>query len=49
MVCMRVGKKFPDMRQHERRIAFIRVGDAVRRVGWPKEGPDPLWACGQFL
>ena len=28
-----VGKEFPDMRQNERRIEFIRVGDAVRTVG----------------
>ena len=45
MVCMRVGKEFPGMRQNERRIEF-RVGDAVRRVGWLKEEPAPfvgLW------
>ena len=28
-----IGKEFPDMRQNERRIKFIRVGDAVRTVG----------------
>ena len=28
-----LGKEFPDMRQNERRMAFIRVGDAVRTVG----------------
>ena len=33
MVCVRVGKEFPDMRQNERRIKFIRVRDAVRTVG----------------
>ena len=33
MVRARVGKEFPDMRQYERRIKFIRVGDAVRTVG----------------
>ena len=27
-----VGKEFPDMRQKEREIKFIRVGDAVRTV-----------------
>ena len=26
----------PDMRQKERRIKFIRVGDAVRTAGWLK-------------
>ena len=31
-----VGKEFPDMRQNEREIKFIRMGDAVRTVGWPK-------------
>ena len=30
MVWARVGKEFPDMRQNEREIKFIRVGDAVR-------------------
>jgi len=33
MVCVWVGKEFPDMRQNERRIKFIRVRDAVRTVG----------------
>ena len=28
-----VGKEFPDMRQNQKRIKFIRVGDAVRRAG----------------
>ena len=28
-----VGKEFPDMRQNEREITFIRVRDAVRTVG----------------
>ena len=30
MVWTWVGKEFPDMRQNEREIEFIRVGDAVR-------------------
>ena len=33
MVCVWVGKEFPDMRQNERRIKFIRARDAVRTVG----------------
>ena len=33
MVCVRVGKEFPDMRQNEREIKFARVGDADRTVG----------------
>ena len=36
MVHVQVGKEFPDMRQNERRIKFIRVGDAVRTVCWLK-------------
>ena len=28
-----VGKESPDMRQNEREIKFIRVGDAVRTAG----------------
>ena len=33
MVQAWVGKEFPDMRQNEREIKFIRVGDTVRRAG----------------
>ena len=33
VVQARVGKEFPDMRQNERKIKFIRMGDAVRTVG----------------
>ena len=33
VVRARVGKEYPDMRQNEREIKFIRVGDAVRTVG----------------
>ena len=29
MVHVRAGKEFPDMKQNERRIKFIRVGDAI--------------------
>ena len=35
-VCVRIGKEFPDMRQNERRIKFIREGDTVRTVDWLK-------------
>ena len=33
MVRVQVGKEFPDMRQNEREIKFIRVGDTVRTGG----------------
>ena len=33
MVWALVGKEFPDMRQSEREIKFMRVGDAVRTAG----------------
>ena len=33
LVWVRVGKEFPDMRQNEKEIKFIRVEDAVRTVG----------------
>ena len=33
VVSVWVGKEFPDMRQNERKIKFIRVGDTVRTVG----------------
>ena len=42
MVCVRVGKEFPDMRQNERRIEFIRVRDAVRTAGLLKGESTPL-------
>ena len=39
VVWVRVGKEFPDMRQNEREVKFIRVGDAVRTAGQLKGGP----------
>ena len=39
MVLVRVGKEFPDMRQNEREIKLIRMGDAVRTVGQLKGEP----------
>ena len=39
MVPVRVGKEFPDVRQNEREIKFIRMGDAVRTVGQLKGEP----------
>ena len=38
VACAWVGKEFPDMRQNERRIEFIRMGDAVRAVGSRESG-----------
>ena len=37
MVHARVEKEFPDTRQNERKIKFIRLRDAVRTAGWLKE------------
>ena len=34
-----VGKEFPDMRQNEREIKFIRMGDTVRTVDQLKGEP----------
>ena len=34
-----VGKEFPDMRQNEREIKFIRMGDTVRTAGQLKGEP----------
>ena len=39
MVWAGVGKEFPDTRQNEREIKFIRVGDAVRTAGQLKGEP----------
>ena len=33
VVGARGGKEFPDLRQNERRIKFIRVGDTLRTAG----------------
>ena len=42
MVCAPVGKEFPDMKQKERRIEFIRVRDAVRIAGLLKGESTPF-------
>ena len=39
MVCAWVGKEFPDVRQNEREIHFIRLGDAVITAGQLKGEP----------
>ena len=39
MVLVQVGKEFPDMRQNEREIKLIRMGNAVRTVGQLKGEP----------
>ena len=39
VVHARVGKEFPDMRQNEREIKFIRMGNAVRTMGQFKGDP----------
>ena len=42
MVHARIGKEFPDMRQNEREIKFIRVGDAVQIAGQLNGEPGSL-------
>ena len=37
MFLVQVGKEFPDMRQNEREIKCVRVGDAVRTAGQLKQ------------
>ena len=39
VVRVQVGKAFPDVRQNEKEIKFIRVGDTVRTAGWLKGEP----------
>ena len=39
MIWVRVGKELSDMRQNEREIKFIRMGDAVRTAGQVKGEP----------
>ena len=48
VVWARVGKEFSDRKQDERKIKFIRVGDAVRIVGQVK-GEPTLNVLGQIL
>ena len=43
MVHAQVGKEFPDMRQNEREIKFIRVGDTVRTAGQLKGEQTLNW------
>ena len=42
VVCGWVGKEFPDVRQNERRLEFVRVGDGVRAVGQLVGEPTPF-------
>ena len=42
MVCPRVAKESPDVRQNEKRVTFTKVGDAVRTMGWLKGEPNPF-------
>ena len=42
MVCVRVGKEFPDMRQNEKTTKFIRAEDTVRTVGQLKGEANPF-------
>ena len=42
MVCTWVGNEFPDMRQNEGRIKFIRGGDTVKTAGWLKGESNPF-------
>lgn len=39
VVWVPVGKEFPDMRQSEREIKFIKVGDTIRTAGQLKREP----------
>ena len=39
MVLMQVEKEFPNMRQNERELKFIRMGDAVTTEGQLKGEP----------
>ena len=40
MVWALVGKEFPDMRQSEREIKFISVGDTIGTAGQLKREPS---------
>ena len=49
MVPASVGKEFPDMRQDERKIKFIRVGDAVRTLASSRENRHRTGVLGPVL
>ena len=49
MVWVLVGKEFPDMRQSEREIKFISMGDAIRTVGQLKAEPMLNRVLNPFL
>ena len=49
MVHTWVGKEFPDMRQNERKIKFIRVGEAVRTRASSRENRCWTGVLGPFL
>ena len=42
VVGARRGKELPDLRQNERRIKFIKVGDTLLTSGQLKEEPTPF-------
>ena len=42
MVNAWAGKEFPDMRQNERRVKFVRVGDTGGKAGRLKGKLTPL-------
>ena len=42
VVCAQVGEELSDIWQNERRIKFIRVGDAVRTADQLKGEPTPF-------
>ena len=41
VACVQLGKEFPNMRQNEKRMKFIRVEKAVTTVGRLKGEPTP--------
>ena len=43
VVRVQVGKAFPDVRQNEKEIKFIRVGDTVRTAGQLKGERTVNW------
>lgn len=50
VVRLRAGKEFPDTRQSDREIKFVRVGDTAKTLGWLKGEPTvEQGVLGPFL
>ena len=45
MICVRVRKEFPDLRQNEKTTKFVRAENTIRTVGQLKGEPNTFAGC----